>query len=74
MKQAFRICRNVESAFSTLQSAMARAALTPVFLDPGKFFVALPYTFLSAALMVFVLDAGLFSADGHISKQVRTAR
>ena len=146
MKQALRICRHVESAFSTLQSAMRsavelywgfpfaqcnpprirfftslnvassvfdahfvsgleltvgilsllgllsrrgtspfacnrfvacwtvdRAALPPVFPDPGKFCVADPYTFLSAALMVFILGAGLFSVDTHISKEGRTA-
>jgi putative oxidoreductase len=154
MKQALRICRHVESAFSTLQSAMRSAvelywgfpfaqtdwakrrnpprmarfftslnvassvfdahfvsgleltveilsllgllsrrgafpsacnqfvacwtvdlaALTPVFPDPGKFSVADPYTFLNAALMVFISGAGLFSVDTHISKKVRTAR
>jgi putative oxidoreductase len=51
-----------------------RAALTPVFPDPGRFSVADPNTFLSAALMVFILDAGLSSVDTHISKKVRTAR
>jgi putative oxidoreductase len=52
-----------------------RAALTPVLPDPpGKFSVADPYTFLSVALMVFVLGAGLFSVDTHISWKLRTAR
>jgi putative oxidoreductase len=54
--------------------AVDRAAFTPVFPDPGKFSVADPYTFLNAALMVFILGAGLFSVDTHISKKVRTAR
>jgi Sigma-70 region 2 len=50
---------------------VARAAFTPVFPNPGTFSVADPYTFLSVVLMVFVLDAGLFSVDTHISKKVR---
>jgi putative oxidoreductase len=51
-----------------------RGALTPVFPDPGKFSVADPSPFLSAALMVFIVGAGLFSVDTHISNKVRTAR
>jgi uncharacterized membrane protein YphA (DoxX/SURF4 family) len=51
-----------------------RAALTPVLPDPGKFSVVDPYTFVSAALMVSVVGAGLFSVDIHISRKVRTAR
>jgi putative oxidoreductase len=51
-----------------------RAALTPVFPDPGRFSVTDPYSFLFAALMVFILAAGLFSLDTHSTKKVRTAR
>jgi putative oxidoreductase len=54
--------------------AVDRAAFTPVFPDPGKFSLAVPYTFLSAALMAFISSAGLFSVDTHSSKKVRTAR
>jgi hypothetical protein len=70
MKRALRICRHVESAFSTLQSATRSA----VFPDPWKLSVAVPYTFLSAAVMIFMLGAGLFSVDTHISKKMRIAR
>jgi uncharacterized membrane protein YphA (DoxX/SURF4 family) len=54
--------------------AVDRAALTPVFPDPEKYSVADPYTFLSVALMVFILCAELLSVDAHISRKVRTAR
>lgn len=54
--------------------AVDRAAFIPVFPDTGRFSVAEPYTFLSASLMAFILGAGLFSVDTHISKKVRTAR
>jgi hypothetical protein len=40
----------------------------------GKFSVADRYTFLSPALMVFILGAELFSVDAYISKKVRTAQ
>ena len=42
-------------------------ALTSIFSDPGKFYVADPYTFLFAALMVLIFGAGLFSVDAIIS-------
>ena len=54
--------------------AADRAAITPVFPDPGGFSVADPYSFMFAALMVFILGAGLFSVDTHSTKKVRTAR
>jgi len=38
-------------------------ALTSIFSDPGKFYVADPYTFLFASLMVMIFGAGLFSVD-----------
>ncbi len=38
-------------------------ALTSVISDPGKFYVADPYTFLFASLMVLIFGAGLFSLD-----------
>jgi putative oxidoreductase len=40
-----------------------REALTSFFSDPGKFYVADPYTFLFASLMILIFGAGLFSAD-----------
>src|ERR1700735_1268864 len=38
-----------------------REALTSIFSDPGKFYVADPYTFLFASLMILIFGAGLFS-------------
>jgi putative oxidoreductase len=46
-------------------------ALTSVFSDPGKFYVADPYTFLFASLMVLIFGAGLFAVDTLIAKRVR---
>jgi putative oxidoreductase len=42
-------------------------ALTSIFSDPGKFYVADPYTFLFAALMVLIFGAGPFSIDKVIA-------
>jgi len=46
-------------------------ALTSVFSDPGKFYVADPYTFLFASLMVLIFGAGLFAVDTQIAKRVK---
>ena len=43
-------------------------ALISIFSDPGKFYVADPYTFLFASLMVLIFGAGIFSADALIAK------
>jgi putative oxidoreductase len=43
-------------------------ALISIFSDPGKFYVADPYTFLFASLMVLIFGAGIFSADAIIAK------
>ena len=43
-------------------------ALVSIFSDPGKFYVADPYTFLFASLMVLILRAGLFSVDALVTK------
>ena len=45
-------------------------ALTSVFSDPGKFYVADPYTFLFAALMVLVFGAGFLSLDALLMKRI----
>jgi putative oxidoreductase len=45
-----------------------REALTAIFSDPGKFYVASPYTFLFASLMVLIFGAGLFSLDELLSR------
>jgi putative oxidoreductase len=44
-------------------------ALTSIFSDPGKFYVADPYTFLFAALMVLIFGAGLFSLDALLKRR-----
>ena len=43
-------------------------ALISVFSDPGKFYVADPYTFLCASLMVLVFGAGTLSLDRLVLK------
>jgi putative oxidoreductase len=48
-----------------------REALSSVFSDPGKFYVADPYTFLFASLMVLIFGAGLFAVDTLIAKRVK---
>jgi putative oxidoreductase len=50
------------------------AALTSIFSDPGKFYVADPYTFLFASLMVLIFGAGLFSLDAFGSRWLMKAR
>jgi putative oxidoreductase len=46
-------------------------ALTSIFSDPGKFYVADPYTFLFASLMVLIFGAGLFSVDRLLASRVQ---
>ena len=48
-----------------------REALSSIFSDPGKFYVADPYTFLFASLIVLIFGAGLFSLDAVIKKLTR---
>jgi putative oxidoreductase len=45
-----------------------KAALQSIFSDPGKFYVADPYTFLFASLMILIFGAGLFSLDRLFEK------
>ena len=42
-----------------------------IFSDPGKFYVADPYTFLFASLMVLIFGAGLFSLDTLLARVVK---
>src|SRR5579862_5364698 len=49
--------------------AADREALLSIFSDPGKFYVADPYTFLFASIMVLVFGAGLFSVDAYLAKR-----
>src|SRR5665213_3452997 len=46
-------------------------ALASIFSDPGKFYVADPYTFLFASLMILIFGAGLFSLDAILAKHVK---
>lgn len=46
-------------------------ALVSIFSDPGKFYVADPYTFLFASLMVLVFGAGLFSVDELLARNLK---
>jgi putative oxidoreductase len=46
-----------------------REALLSIFSDPGKFYIADPYTFLFASLMVLIFGAGLFSLDALFSRR-----
>jgi len=41
-------------------------ALKSIFSDPGKFYIADPFTFLFASLIAFIFGAGLFSLDALI--------
>ena len=41
------------------------------FSDPGQFYVADPYTFLFASLMVLIFGTGLFSADTLVRNSLK---
>jgi putative oxidoreductase len=47
-----------------------RVALQSIFSDPGKFYVADPYTFFFASLMILIFGAGLFSSDTLFAKWI----
>jgi putative oxidoreductase len=46
-------------------------ALTSIFSDPGKFYVADPYTFLFASLMILIFGPGYFAMDTLIAKRYK---
>lgn len=48
-------------------------ALTAIFSDPGKFYIADPYTFLFASLMVLIFGAGFFAVDTLIAHRLKAA-
>jgi putative oxidoreductase len=50
-----------------------REALTSIFSDPGKFYVADPYTFLFASLLVLIFGAGVYSLDAFILRRMSRA-
>lgn len=56
-------------AFDMLVAYIAsdREALFAFFSDPGKFYVADPYTFLFAALLILIFGPGKISLDHGIS-------
>jgi putative oxidoreductase len=72
------LCRRGELPFAGdgffAYSRAVRAALTPVFPGPGRFWVADPCSFVFRSLMRFILVTGLFSVDAQSTKKVRTAR
>ena len=47
-----------------------REALLAIFSDPGKFYVADPYTFLFASIMVLVFGPGWFAIDTIIRRRL----
>jgi putative oxidoreductase len=47
-----------------------RETLRSIFSDPGKFYVADPYTFLFASLMVSICGAGVFAVDTLVAKRI----
>jgi putative oxidoreductase len=46
-------------------------ALVSIFSNPGKFYVADPYTFLFASLLVLIFGAGVLSLDAFIAKRMK---
>jgi putative oxidoreductase len=63
----FLLAANMMVAYWTAE----HDALTSIFSDPGKFYVADPYTFLFASLMVLIFGAGLFSADRLLARRLQ---
>jgi putative oxidoreductase len=66
---AFLLACNMFVAYWTAD----HEALASIFSDPGKFYVADPYTFLFASLMVVVFGSGVFAADTLIARRLETA-
>lgn len=50
-----------------------REALLAIISDPGKFYVADPYTFLFASVMILIFGAGYFALDTWIAKRLKGA-
>jgi putative oxidoreductase len=66
---AFLLACNMFVAYWTAD----HEALASIFSDPGKFYVADPYTFLFASLMVLVFGSGLLAVDTLVAKRLETA-
>lgn len=64
---AFLLAGNMLVAYWTAD----REALKSIFSDPGKFYVADPYTFLFASLMVLIFGAGFFAVDTYLAKRLK---
>jgi putative oxidoreductase len=64
---AFLLAGNMFVAYWTAD----REALASAFSDPSKFYIADPYTFLFASLMVLIFGAGFFAVDTLIAKRVK---
>jgi len=64
---AFLMAANMFVAYWTAD----REALGSIFSDPGKFYVADPFTFLFASLIVLIFGAGFLSFDRIIAKRVK---
>jgi putative oxidoreductase len=48
-----------------------REALVSIFSDPGKFYVADPFTFLFASVIVLIFGAGYLSLDHIVAKRMK---
>jgi putative oxidoreductase len=46
-----------------------REALLSIFSDPGKFYVADPYTFLFAALLILIFGPGKYALDTYLLRR-----
>lgn len=67
---AFLLACNMFVAYWTAD----HEALVAVFSDPGKFYVADPYTFLFASLMILIFGAGLYSVDTLIARRLDSSQ
>ena len=47
-----------------------RKALFSIYSDPGKFYVADPYTFLFASVMILVFGGGVVSLDALLARRL----
>jgi len=66
---AFLLACNMLVAYWTAD----HEALTSIFSDPGKFYVADPYTFLFASVMILIFGAGYFALDTILAKRIAEA-
>ena len=64
---AFLLACNMFVAYWTAD----HEAFVSIFSDPGKFYVADPYTFLFASLIVLIFGAGFLSLDNVLAKRMK---